>query len=617
MTRSTARIALVAASLAACEGTSSPGTPVTDTAASSTNDSDSTAGPGGSSSGEPTTVGDTEVEPTSDATDTAGSDVSTTLAPTDTGDGCAPDGISCDEDVAVTCEGGVIVDEEACEGVCVAGVGCLDCEPGSVSCDGDDVVTCGQDGSVASVESCDEVQGLECQAGQCIGSCAEGWLSGDHRGCDFYPTVTANIVSSEFHFAVSIVNPGTEPANIQIDGEDDLQITTVVGGGEARVVELPWVHELKEVGSGSRVVGGGAYRLRSDEPVIVYQHNPIEWSLDPEVAYSADASLLMPVNAWGDSYRVVARNSWYEKLTQAKLPGFYAVTAAEDGTTVTLHPSPTGSAVMPGPGVAASGEGEVMLDRGDVLVVFSALAQSNPSPNDLTGTGISADAPVQVIGGHVCTFVPHDVAACDHLEESIPPEYGLDTLHVVAAPAGADEEVATLHRMVRIVATAPGTTLAFTPPINEAPAVLEQPGEYVELGPISMDFVLASSAPVLVAQYMVGGGYDGAVGDPALVVVPGVNRNVETYEVHAPPDFPESYATIVAEKEASVTVDGLTVTDFSQIVGTNYRVARVLLGPNVDGHHQIASTTRVGVSVYGLATDSSYWYTAGYNPSQL
>lgn len=46
---------------------------------------------------------------------------------------------------------------------------------------------------------------------------------------------------------------------------------------------------------------------------------------------------------------------------------------------------------------------------------------SMPAGHDLTGSGITASAPVQVPAGQGCINVPSSVAACDHIEESLFP----------------------------------------------------------------------------------------------------------------------------------------------------------------------------------------------------
>ena len=128
----------------------------------------------------------------------------------------------------------------------------------------------------------------------------------------------------------------------------------------------------------------------------------------------------------------------------------------------------------------------------------------------------TASAPVQVIGGHMCTYVPYYIGASDHLEEAVPPKSTLDTTYIVAAPAGPDRNAKQRPRVVRIVATEPETTLLYTPAIDGAPAKIDEIGDYVEIAPTQADFVIEASKPVVVAQYMVGKNYD--LGGDATVI---------------------------------------------------------------------------------------------------
>ena len=91
------------------------------------------------------------------------------------------------------------------------------------------------------------------------------------------------------------------------------------------------------------------------------------------------------------------------------------------------------------PAIAAGKGADFTLNQGDVLqLMIAPMTDSTPMtcgaqmPNlakfckansgfDLTGSKITASAPVQVIGGHDCTNVPFDVQACDHVEETLFP----------------------------------------------------------------------------------------------------------------------------------------------------------------------------------------------------
>jgi hypothetical protein len=387
------------------------------------------------------------------------------------------------------------------------------------------------------------------------------------------------------------------------------------------VITLPWVEDLKYDTAESVKVAGGAFRLRSSRPVTVYQYNPLEYVMSfegqQEFSYSNDASLLLPVNAWTGDYFVAARNTFGVDGLSAGTPGFYTVVASADGTTVSLKPSSSGSYVLAGAGVAADGTGKVMLDRGDVLKVLSDEFGEDPSPSDLTGTRVTADKPIQVLGGHGCTFVPFDVQACDHLEESMFPYETLARRYVVAAPRislGGDKPNA---RFVRVIATEDATMLSYDPPQADAPAVIAKAGEYVEIGPTAVDFAVEANARILVAEYMLGQDAGSGVGDPAMTVAVPTEQYRTTYLFHAPTNYAANYLNIIAPDSAMVLLDGEPVAGFAPVGQSGYAAAAVLLANINGGNHAVTADQPFGISVYGYGDYTSYWYPGGLDLTAL
>ncbi|PCC74915.1 hypothetical protein SAMN02745121_08402 [Nannocystis exedens] len=563
----------------------------------------------------PTTGGPVGTETGTGTTTTGAPATSTTGATGTTGEPCDRGEVVCDGDVAQVCDGmGGFSDETRCPGACIAGTGCAVCEPGAATCDGEILKLCNDDGTAEHEVECDGVQGLACDADsrRCVGACAPDVLGASSLGCDFYPTVTANSVKDKFAFAVVVANAGDSPAHLEIDKGPALVLMDTVAPHSLGVFELPWDIELK---AGSDVPASlmdvdGAYRLRSDAPVTVTQFSPIEFGVEPlDMAASNDASLLFPAHAWSTDYVVAAYNSVFYEAGDEK-PGFYAVTASEDGTTVTLFPSATGDAVLPGAGVQADGTGQVVLDRGDVLEVFSQRTGQNPSTADVTGTRITADKPIQVIGGHVCTQVPHSLKACDHLEESMLPVDALAEQYVVTAPRSTLAGLPR-HQMVRIIATEANTQLGYDPPQPGAPTTIAEAGDYAEIAATDQDFMITASAKVVVAQYMRSQKAGGGLGDPSLLLAVPPERFRDSYLFHTPSGFEGTFVGIVAPLGAEVTLDGLVVADFEPIGATQYGVARVELTANPAGQHEVAADVPVGVSVYGTGFCTSYWYPAG------
>jgi len=470
-----------------------------------------------------------------------------------------------------------------------AGPDCDMCQDGETRCTGEVSERC-KAGLWLEDEVCDAEQGLSCGAeGVCEGPCAAAKLGQSYIGCDFYPTVTSqhDDYNKDPHvFAVTIANTTAAPATVTITRGDADVAMAIVDPGSVAAVTLPWVTELSEGVGPSALVIDGAYRLRSDQPVTVYQYNPFAATV------SNDASLLIPVNAWGQ--RVVVASS-----TEAfDFPGFYAVVAAHDLTTVTLTPSATGKAVLAGGGVMADGTGQLVLDRGDVLQVLT-------DSGDLTGTLVEADRPVQVIGGSKCLFAPIDLFACDHGEESIFPVETLAKTYVIIPPAQYPDGVQENPQVVRVIASEADTALTFTPDQPVA-KLLAKVGDFVEIPSGTAKFVVTADKRVLVSQFMASAG-----SHPAMLLAVTPEQWRTDYLVHAPPSWEVNFVDIVAAQGTTVMVDGVAIPALSNIPGTTYAYAHVKLSNLGDGNHRITGSDRVGISIYGLQTAGSYWYPGG------
>lgn len=512
---------------------------------------------------------------------------------------CTNGTIVCEGNISKVCDGlGELQDEQVCENMCVPGIGCTLCVPGAADCDGDKVLVCNAEGSAKDVQAtCDGVQGVVCDAnlGACAGACAN--LGASYIGCDYYPTVLQQVdaFAINYQYAVAISNTSDKITKVTITRGANMILQQEVAANSLQIIPLPWVNELIEGQGPSVLVKDGAYRLRSDNPVTVYQYNPLQ------ATSTNDASLLLPVNTWTGNYLVA---SWpYFVGDGITVPGFYAVVAREDGTTVTLTPSATGKNVQAGGGVAADGTGVVMLDGGDVLEVMN-------SSGDLTGTMIAADKPVQVFGGHECTNVPLNIFACDHLEESIFPIETLAKEYLVVPPVQVSEDTKEKAQVVRVIASEANTTLEFTPDQPVA-KVLAKAGDYVELASTTAKFRVAANKKILVSQYMVGQGAGFGLSDPAMVLAVNPLQWRNTYLVHAPTTWVANYADLTAKTGTQVTVDGIAASDWQAIGNTGYSFTHVRLSNNGNGNHSIAAKDGVGVSIYGVQEAGSYWYPGG------
>jgi hypothetical protein len=520
---------------------------------------------------------------------------------------CAAGLSECTGDTLRVCDAGGVwsapTDCAAAGKVCSNQLGCVVCLPGTATCVGDTSHACRPDGSGYDDIVCDPVQGSSCdaQTGACSGPCSPQVLGKSYLGCDFYPTVTQQHdgynTAPTNQYAVAVSNPTGTATDVLVTQGAQTIATATVGPNSLQIINLPWVNALTKGSGPSVLVTGGAYRLRTKVPVTVYQYNPIQ------ATTTNDASLLLPATAWTGNYVVAAWPTW------SGYPGFYAVTAREDGTTVKVTPSATGKSVKAGGGIAADGTGTVKLNRGDVLEVMS-------NTQDVTGTLVNADKPVQVIGGHECTDVPLNITACDHLEESMFPIETLATEYVIAPPVQVPTDSKEKAQIVRVIAPYANTTLTFDPDQN-VKKVLVNAGDFTEIPMTIARFVVKADKKILVSQYMVGQDAGYGTSDPAMVLAVAPAQWRKGYLVHAPVSWLANYVDLISTTGATIKVDGAAVANWSPIGATGYSVAHVKLGNVGGGNHIILGDFPVSVAVAGLQSYGSYWYPGGLDLKEV
>ena len=493
-------------------------------------------------------------------------------------------------------------------------------------------------------------------------TCEEALQAKTYVGCDYWPTVTANLVQDVFDFAVAVANVGTEDARVTVTGPNGVSRQVAVAGGSLNKIILPWVPELKGNTlngiSASVLVKGGAYHLVSDRPVVVYQFNPLEfratggdpgkdWSKCQKLnitapdcySYSNDASLLLPSTAMTGSYRIMGAYGFSRHPTQEGSqtpdpsqplqPGaspYFVVTGTSDGTTVTVKLGPKGKVVAGGPIPAAPGGGTVTftLNAGDVAEVVSGAGREF----DFSGSLLSADKPVQVITGVPCIDFPLDVIACDHVEETVFPAQTLGKHYVVMTPTGPKAN--EVGHAVRFFGNVDGTKLTYKPSAPAGCPSTLSAGEVADCGDmVSSDFEVTGSAEFGIAMFMIGASkadpdanssnFTQMQGDPSQTFAVAAEQYRQRYVFLAPTDYKNSYVDVIGPAGTKLELDGKDVSSGLQaIVGTDWFKARLKLddGKN-DGVHVIVSDKPVGIQVMGYGDYTTYMYPGGLNLGEI
>jgi hypothetical protein len=577
---------------------------------------------------------------------------------------CAEDSVQCDGSVAKVCNGkggfkrttDCSKDGHACMSSRLSAtgnplaLGCVVCTPGEASCSDGKASLCREDGTGYDAFDCDVMQGMVCEADGCKGACAPPEVTASYIGCDYYPTVTLNPVWSGFDFAVAVANASSEPATVYITRGETMVRTLTVAVNALEIVKLDWVPLLKggdqdacqippEPGD-SRVVKDGAYRVRSDRPVTVYQLSPLEYEIGkggnppaecpvgtkcpggivPEcLSYTNDASLLLPATTLSGDYIVM---SW---PSRGNTSSFFAVTATQDGTHVTLKGR---GKFRPGGGVTREGTGDITLDRGDVLEVLSSHGMDS---EDSSGSVVHADKPVQVIGGHSCANIPDATTpACDHLEQGLFPTQILGSDYIVSYPAAVASQS---PYVMRISAVQSNTKIEFEPKLHDA----------ITLGPddapfqltvgkftrgvageqnteeLPVDVRVKSNKPILIAQYMLGqAAVPSGSGDPSMALVVPTAQYRRSYTFTASPTYDSNFINVIAPIGVAITLDGALLTADAKDVGeTDYHVLRAKLPATGTGVHRIEADEPFGLVVYGYGRYTSYMYPGGLDLDRI
>ncbi len=493
-------------------------------------------------------------------------------------------------------------------------------------------------------------------------TCAEAAARKSYIGCDYWPTAMANSVWSIFDFTVVVANTQGTAASVTVTGPAGVHQTVSVAPGALSKIYLPWVPELKGPDADSCgatpafaksvLAKASAYHLVSSVPVTVYQFNALEfqgqggppgkdWSSCPGnelcddeapsgcFSYSNDASLLIPTTSMTDNYRVTTEVG----TTADKEGGYFAVTATEDGTDVTITLSASATTVA-GTGIAATSPGgtlRVTLDAGDVLQVMGAASDTA----DLSGSLVQANKPIEVFAGMQCAEQPWGAFACDHLESSVLPAETLGTDYVVTVPTSPHARL--VGHVVRFYGNVDGTTLTYSPSAPAGcPATLNA-GEVVQCSGtpscpykdafrsaqkascVTDSFEVTGTNSFSVSSFMLGGSVVDAedpvgasMGDPSMSPMVATEQYRTRYVFLAPTDYTESFADIVIPNGTTLTLDDAPVYSTPVPVNATWSVVRVwLTDSGQDGAHVLSGSKPFGVQVLGYGAYTSYQYPGG------
>jgi hypothetical protein len=535
--------------------------------------------------------------------------------------------------------------------VCVPNKGCLACAPGGTYCVANDVHACNADGTLGNkVGACDPSKGEICAGGVCKTECQAAADSPSNVGCEFWAVDLDNLENNldkdaESPWGVVLTNAGSTTATVTIEQNDGppggtlatkVVKTLTIKANELSTVIMP-TREVdctsdpsigkKNDGTGT-CLSSNAFRITSTVPLVAYQFNAFE------PAYSNDASLLLPRNGLGTQYRILTYNTAHPVLPnfpgidpRVKDHAFVTIIGTTAGTTVTIKAART-PITLGGPvkaDIPIGGTFSQTLGPFDVLNL-----ESKGDPGDLTGTIVTATAPISVFEGTEGSVAPFkapagmptapswdttkaDTCCVDHLEEQAFPITAIGKKFIVPhspirSTGGYVEP--DLLRFMGVAEPATVTTNLPAPFDHFTLAVGEMKETWTQGG-----VVVSSTAPVSVAQILVSSHtLEGSVmGDPSLTIFPSVEQYRTNYLFLQPPKWTKSYVVISTPKGSDVTIDGnptsgCEIFDGGTMDGVQYEARSCQV---TTGIHRVVGSKPFGVTAYGYGNAGSYAFTGG------
>jgi hypothetical protein len=413
-------------------------------------------------------------------------------------------------------------------------------------------------------------------------TCAQAMMIESTVGCEFRANKMQNFIE--------------EPTSLVVGNVSDTDIATVevyysTGGAEQMVagpvaIDPSGTYEYvmtmpAQPGNVSVLRTGGTFRVVSDEPIVAYQHSPIS------AEAHNDSSMLIPDHALKQNYIVAA----YTKNVSG--PPYFDVIALADATTVSWEPPQATAAGGGVPAVAAGDIGQVVMNAGDMLQVISQV--------DVSGTIVSSDKPIWVVGAVPCVNIPANVTFCDHIEElMLPLDYWGMEYVAAHAPQRGNEDY-----YWRVYSGADAVTIATEPPQPGTPVVLDR-GEFLEFF-TQQSFIITGDGPFLPVQYLEGQDGGAGTGDPASYQMVPTEQFLPRYVFVTGSGYDQNYVQITRPLGgAEVLVDGVPVSNYYTV--GEFEVADHSIQA---GAHVAESDEPFGVIQVGYTSVTSYAYPGG------
>ena len=272
--------------------------------------------------------------------------------------------------------------------------------------------------------------------------------------------------------------------------------------------------------------------------------------------------------------------------------------------------------------VAPNKTGKLSMNKFDSARIAASSEETvDPTKRDVSGTIVSSNKPIWVVGGVKGARVPLTKEGTDHLQEMlIPLDYWGNEYVAAPSPKRANEP----HYWRVYAGAKDGVTITADPPVIED-IVLDERGDWVEFSvPNGTGFVLSGDGPFMPVQYLAGYNLADKIGDPSMYQMVTVDQFLDRYVFVTGLGYDIDYAQIIRHKGgAEVTVtdamgDPQPVTGFYEI--GDFEVAD---WPISEGAHLAQSDEPFGIVQVGYTIGAgnegraSYAYPGGMKVEEI
>ncbi len=421
-------------------------------------------------------------------------------------------------------------------------------------------------------------------------------------GRDYWLTMAQNFESQPGkYYELFVVSRSNTIVNISVTGGSTSRYPITAGQTLNFLVPLAW-----EMTTSGVVEAKGIHVWSNDADLVVdlLSRNPA----------SSDGYTPIPTTGWGKEYVVASYGSLYTGSggTSFDYPSELCVVASQNNTVINIVPSVDIRTSNGKPDHKAHIPFTEMLNKGECVQYKAVLATD--CGIDVTGSVITSNFPVGVVGASQCTNIPCEYRFCDHLCEMIPPIRSWGKTYQTIPFATRQ-----LGDSYLVIGSKPGQNIYRN---GSKYASLVARYDFYLRPDIAEASLWTSDAPFMLVQYInstewettQAGGNPNVTGDPSMVVI----NPVEQYTKHIIFQTPSltsngfsNYANVIVNRdEISKTIfDGKPIASMKgttqfQIPNSNYTAFRIaFINP---GKHEVVSDSGMGVYIYGYGSNDAY-----------